>query len=356
MNQFDTRYEIRIADSSDIELIMDFIDKYWKKGHIMSQDRDLFRYEYQDGNQINFIVAIDKNTRLLEGIFGFIKCSDTKDVKKMDIWGSMWKVRESGENMPLLGIELAKRVFDITGCRTQIGNGANPNTTIPLRRLYFHDRTIRMRQYYKLNPETEEFKIALVKKKPDILQENNFDTKIMLLSSINEVKENFNIESVNSIPYKDSWYVNKRYFCHPYYHYSVYGLKNGSGKVGALMMARLIECNGARIFRIVDYIGDQRLFSGLSNTFDGIMKEMNLEYIDFYNYGFEERYLWDAGFIYRSDDDPNIIPNYFEPFLRENVDIWAHYKLDGTLFYKADGDQDRPNKMMEKNQGGQGEL
>jgi len=113
MNQFDTRYEIRLADSSDIELIMDFIDKYWKKGHIMSQDRDLFQYEYQDGDQINFILAIDKNTRLLEGIFGFIKCSDTKDVKKKDIWGSMWKVRESGENMPLLGILIQKLCFSV---------------------------------------------------------------------------------------------------------------------------------------------------------------------------------------------------------------------------------------------------
>ena len=122
------------------------------------------------------------------------------------------------------------------------------------------------------------------------------------------------------------------------------------------MMARVIECNGSRILRMVDYMGDQRLFSGMRNTLDKIMKEMNLEYMDFYTYGFEEQYLWDAGFSYRSDDDPNIIPNYFEPFLRENVDIWAHYKLDGTMFFKADGDQDRPNKMLEKNQGGKGEL
>ena len=356
MNQFDERYEIRLANCSDIDLIMDFIDKYWKKGHIMSQDRILFQYEYQDGNHINFVLAIDKNSGLLEGIFGFIKCSDTKDFKKKDIWGSMWKIRESGENIPLLGIELAKRVFDITGCRTQIGNGANPNTTIPLRRLYFHDRTVRMKQYYKLNPKIEEFKIAMIKKKPEPLPGDHSNTKIMLLSSINEVKENFDIDSVNSIPYKDSWYVNKRYFCHPYYHYYVYGLKSRNGKVGALMMARVIECNGARAFRIVDYIGDQRLFSGIGSTLDLIMEEMNLEYMDFYTYGFEEQYLWSAGFIYRSDEDPNIIPNFFEPFLRENVDIWAHYKIDGTLFFKADGDQDRPNQRMEKKQGGQGEL
>lgn len=356
MNRFDERYEIRLADSSDIELIMNFIDQYWKKGHIMSKDRDLFQYEYQDGNHVNFVLAIDKSTGLLEGIFGFIKCSVTKDFRKKDIWGSMWKIRESGENMPLLGIELAKRVFDITGCRTQIGNGANPNTTIPLRRLYFHDITVRMKQYYRLNPDIQEFKIALIKKKPEVLPSNNSETKIRLFCSIEELKENFNIESVDSIPYKDSWYVNKRYFCHPYYRYYVYGLKNRAGKVGALMMARVIECSKARVFRIVDYMGDQELFSGMRSPLDKIMKDMHLEYMDFYAYGFEEQYLWSAGFSYRSDEDPNIIPNFFEPFLRENIDIWAHYKMDGTLFFKADGDQDRPNQLMEKTQGGQGKL
>ncbi len=47
------------------------------------------------------------------------------------------------------------------------------------------------------------------------------------------------------------------------------------------MMTRVIECNGARTFRIVDYMGDQRLFSGMGNTLAEIMKEMNLEYVDF---------------------------------------------------------------------------
>lgn len=348
MNQFDERYEIRLADCSDIEMIMNFIDKYWKKGHIMSLDRDLFLYEYQDGDHINFILAIDKRTGLLEGIFGFIKCSDTKDLKKKDIWGSMWKVRENADNMPLLGIELAKRVFEITGCRTQIGNGANPATTIPLRRYYFHDKTIRMKQYYKLNPETEEFNIAAVKKRPKYLPGNQGETKITLFRTMKEVKEYFNIESIESIPYKDSWYVNKRFFCHPYYHYYVYGLTNKEGRTGALMMTRVIECSGAKVLRIVDYIGDQALFSGLGVPLERIMEEMNLEYVDFYTYGFKDQYLYDAGFDYRSEDDPNIIPNFFEPFLRENVDIWAHYNLEGTLFFKADGDQDRPNQLMEK--------
>lgn len=349
MNKFDERYDIRLASTSDIDNIMQFIDEHWRKGHIMSQDKDLFKYEYADGDNINFVLAIDKNTRLIEGIFGFIKCSNTKDVKKKDIWGSMWMVNSSHKNIPLLGIELAKRVFTLTSCRTHIGNGANPNTTIPLRRLFFGDKVVKMKQYYLLNPFISDYKIAIINNKGNIATVSaQSETKLLEFHSIDEVKKYFDIESINAIPYKDNWYVNKRYFCHPYYKYTVYGLADTTGQIGALMMARVVECNGRKVFRIVDYIGNQKLFAGLSEQFQIMMKDNAYEYIDFYTYGFDEESILKAGFKLRTDDDTNVIPNYFEPFLQKNVDIWAHYKLDGTLFFKADGDQDRPNQYVEK--------
>ncbi|AZR72074.1 hypothetical protein BBF96_00900 [Anoxybacter fermentans] len=344
MNKFDERYIIRLANISDIDNIMRFIDKYWKKGHIMARDKELFKYEYADGDNLNFVLAIDKNTKLIEGIFGFLKCSNTKDPKKKDIWGSIWKVNDSHDNMPLLGIELAKRVFTLTNCRTHIGNGANPNTTIPLRRIFFGDKVVKMKQYYLLNPYIDDYKIALIKNKVNgITISTQNETTLREFHSIDEVKKHFDIESIDAIPYKDNWYVNKRYFCHPYYKYKVYGLADGTGKIGALMMARVIECNGRKVFRIVDYIGNHKLFAGLSNQFQQLIKDNDFEYIDFYTYGFDEESILKAGFKLRTDEDPNVIPNYFEPFVRENIDIWAHYKLEGTLFFKADGDQDRPN-------------
>lgn len=349
MNQFDERYDIRLANMSDCDNIMHFIDEYWSKGHIMSRDKELFQYEYADGETINFILAIDKVTNLIEGIFGFIKCSNTKDSNKKDIWGSMWMVNDTHENMPFLGIELAKRVFPLTGCRTHIGNGANPKTTIPLRRLFFGDKVVRMKQYYLLNSDIDDYKIARIKNKVnDNVIPSQYETTLQEFQSIDEIRNNFDIESVDAIPYKDSWYVNKRYFCHPYYNYNVYGLVDNTGKVRALLMTRLLECNGSKIIRIVDYIGDQNMFSGLRKVFVKMIKDKNLEYIDFYTFGFDEESILRVGFQLRTDDDPNVIPNYFEPFLRENVDIWAHYKLNGTLFFKADGDQDRPNIYREK--------
>ena len=53
MNKFDERYEIRLGTKRDIDNIMEFIDLYWKKGHILSIDRKLFEYEFLDGNQVN---------------------------------------------------------------------------------------------------------------------------------------------------------------------------------------------------------------------------------------------------------------------------------------------------------------
>lgn len=79
-----------------------------------------------------------------------------------------------------------------------------------------------------------------------------------------------------------------------------------NGKTGALMMTRSIECCGRKVLRIVDYIGDQILFSGLGKRFKTLIKENGYEYIDFYTFGFNEGYILDAGFKLRTDYDPNI--------------------------------------------------
>ena len=344
MNKYDERYDIRLASINDIDAIMQFINDYWRENHIMSTNRQLFEYEYVDGENVNFVLAIDKSTNLIEGIFGFLRCSYTEDKEKKDIWGSMWKVNADHDNIPLLGIELAKRVRILTGCRCQIGNGANPDTTVLLRKIYFGEKTVKMDQFYYLNAKKEQYNIAVINEKwrPQV-KEKKGQILVQRFFSIEEIKERFNVEDVEAIPYKDNWYINKRYFNHPIYNYQVYGLGLCNQEIEALLVVREVTHKGSKVLRIVDYIGNQELFSYLSDTFEKWVQENDYEYIDFFTYGFKEQAIYDAGFRKRTEEDTNIIPNYFEPFLQENIDIWAHYKLDGTLFFKADGDQDRPN-------------
>ena len=73
------------------------------------------------------------------------------------------------------------------------------------------------------------------------------------------------------------------------------------------------------------------------------MKEKNIEYVDFYCDGIKEEYLMDAGFALLQEKDTNIIPNYFSPYIKENIDIYVSSTKQGTVFTKADADQDRPN-------------
>ena len=56
-----------------------------------------------------------------------------------------------------------------------------------------------------------------------------------------------------------------------------------------------------------------------------------------------------AGFKLLEDLTEVIIPNYFEPVINENIDILFAYKKKENIkfnIYKGDGDQDRPNIIM----------
>ena len=62
--------------------------------------------------------------------------------------------------------------------------------------------------------------------------------------------------------------------------------------------------------------------------------------------GFNAEVLLAAGFK-RNIDDEIVIPNYYKPFLPQNVELdYAFKTIVGRpklKIYKADADQDRPN-------------
>ncbi|MCR5514848.1 MAG: hypothetical protein K6F41_00180 [Lachnospira sp.] len=342
--EFDKRYDIRLANLDDVPLIMKFIDECWRKGHIMSRSRELFDYEYVHNNEVDFVIAIDKFSKDLEAIFGFIRCQKERN---QDIWGSMWKVRDDHDNMKLLGIELARRVYILTGCRMHIGNGANPNTTIPLRKIFFREKTAKMKQFYRLNRKIKDYKIALIKDEDNSFENLETNTRddysLKKIDNFKELENSYNLNKTDIYPVKDAYYIKHRYFEHPFYNYLVYGIEI-NGQTSAVIFLRQINIMESSVLRIVDFLGDEEALVGISPSLDKLMQEKKAEYVDFYQFGLEDEILRKAGFINR-EDTRNIIPNYFEPFLQENADIWVHYIMDNTRFFKADGDQDRPNQL-----------
>lgn len=339
MNKYDEKYDIRLAHYDEIPEIMEFLDKYWKKGHILARDRAFFEYEMVVDGQVNFIVAKDWESNKIFGLHGFLPASKNK--QKLDIWGSIWKVCPGA--MILLGLEIVKRAGVLTGARNFLSTGGSTNTTVPINKSMLKLDDVGKMQHFYCLAEKKDYKVAVVKhyEKHFVKDQNN--VFITSFKDFSEVKNEFDFNIIaNCSPFKDSWYIEHRFFCNPIYKYKVYGLKSKEQekKIQALLICREQSYNGVIVLRIVDYLGNQELFGGLSLFFEDQLKKY--EYIDFYSYGFDNERIKEAGMIELQDNDSNIIPNYFNPFVAQNVDIWVGTPKGKATFFKADGDQDRP--------------
>lgn len=341
MNSYDEQYEFRVANKDDIENIMEFIEKHWKKDHIMAHNRSFFEYEFlEPDGTVNFILAIDRKKGTIEGLNGFLKASH--DPEHLDVWGSIWKVLDGNKGM--LGAELIKRRKELTGCRCDLDVGDNPDTAIPVLKVLLKRYTAKMKHYYILSDRSE-YKIAKVEYLPK-RKKGDDSFEVVRFSDIDEIREQFDAyEYTGMTPFKDYWYIEHRFFEYPVYDYEVYGIKK-DGKVKALFVLRNQQYEDRIATRFVDYIGDRSLISGIGDFLDDyICRNDAIEYIDFYCEGIDEEDVLSAGFVTLKDDDSNIIPNYFGPFLQKNIDIWVDSRDKESLFTKADADQDRPNMI-----------
>ena len=79
----------------------------------------------------------------------------------------------------------------------------------------------------------------------------------------------------------------------------------------AFFVARICCVNDRKALRIVDYFGDRKAITYVGQNIYEYILMHECEYVDFYNYGFEREYLIEAGFVERTSQDRNIIPNYF---------------------------------------------
>lgn len=336
-NKYDEKYDIRFAKYEEIEEVMQFIDTYWKKGHILAKDRQFFEYELVVDGKVNVVIAKDKETGKIHGMDGFLSASQDRD--KLDIWGSIWKVIPG--SMGLLGMEIDRRLKLYTNSRACFVIGGNPKTTIPLLQKVLRYKDVGKMQHFYCLAERENYHVAKVRHYEPFVENQKYKVQTIKMNNIKEVEWIYDFScNADIYPYKDAWYINHRFFEHPIYTYQVYGLAEDK-RAQALLICREQEYDGAKVLRIVDYVGKQELFAGIS----GFLKDRleKYEYVDLYCYGFDTSYVRQAGMVELQEDDTNIIPNYFAPYVAENIDIWVGASRKGAVFFKADGDQDRPN-------------
>ncbi|MCR5701972.1 MAG: hypothetical protein K6G76_07505 [Lachnospiraceae bacterium] len=340
---FEQKYEFRLAQRSDIDAIMAYIDECWKKGHILAKNRDLFEYEFCEGEDVHFLLAIDRTSGEIQGLDGYYYTSSRR-TGDFDVWGSMWSVRKDRKNLPMLGIAIANHYYKIIGYRYELGVGVNKDTATPLHQRHFNVATGILNHYYMLN-NISTYKIAKIVKPCYLSADINNDSYFLReASDIQVVEKYFSfLDKITTYPYKDGWYVKHRFFDHPVYKYKVMLIMENDVEAEAVIILKDVVKDDRHVIRIVDYMGDISALSGVTNQLYKLMDD-TCEYIDFYCFGYDEQEIINAGFVKREIDDENIIPSYFEPFEQRNVDYWFNSDApENFVICKADADQDRPN-------------
>lgn len=338
MNRFDDLFEFRLAHIDEIDKIMDFNRKYWgKPNHILAVNRKFFEYEFRKGDRLGYFLAVEKETGNIVAAEGVYFYSAEHIPGKTDMSSGMFLANPECK-VPLIGVELMKRKFEMLKPRAFVGPGVNMSTSGPLYKYILHQDVRRMRHFYILS-DRQTYNIAKIEKKKikTDISEHRIDLKQVL--SAEEMYDIFNDDLFKDRkPYKDKWYVTHRYFEHPVYQYKIYVAGNDCVVIG-----REITVNETKIFRIVDILGDADNVAYLHGGFVKLLDKNNYEYIDLYELGMSDAALLLGGFVEREENDVNIIPNYFEPYECKNVEIYTQ-RLDISVFcFKADGDQDRPN-------------
>lgn len=341
-------YDIKFCDLNEIDDVVSFIDTYWKKGHILVKSRELMNWQHLDklNNRYNFVLARHKASGEIHALLGFITTQFfDPEIENTLLWGVIWKTRDDIKAFGL-GILLYYFLKIELNIETLCLSGISEDGKRNYKSLGFF--TGREEQYFFSNPVMKDFHIAKGierYQRTDLVNETDWTLSALSLQEYDALDKNSEYFMFDS-RYKSKKYYENRYFLHPMYNYHFYALKRNDA-VKAIMVLRESPANGGNCIRLVEYIGDYNYLSNVKGSVNELLSEKNYEYMDLILVGIDEAVLNRGGFINIRSDTDIIIPNYFEPYLAENIDIgYAYISTDPNLnlvIAKGDADQDRPS-------------
>ena len=338
------------CQNEDVGEVMRFIRDHWKEDHVLATHRGLFDWQYRNhaSDRYNFVLGRRDSDGELLGVLGFIPTEryDPSLANDSVVWLALWKVRADA-GITGLGMFLHRYLVDHTDQVCAAVSGLNKVSHRVMAGLGYQPEILD--HYYLLNPTIKTFHLAHVPEPPSDVGPLPLETSLepanseLLLSHSDWAIG----DRTETLPAKSATYFLHRFIEHPYYDYAVYAVRDKDQLVG-LMAVRPIEHDGVRALRIVDYWGSMDGLRGLGGALQSLVVASGAEYIDCVCWGLPEEVMIGGGFARLDIAADTIIPHYFEPFERSNVPTRAAFKAPpgkSFLFFKADGDQDRPNQL-----------
>ncbi len=335
--------------------LMEAIDRIWSKRHVLSYDRTLLRWQYNSmfkTGGLNFVLARESSSDEVIGFMGFIHNStfDQSLAQREDgyLWGALWKVHNE-----FLGMSIGKKLFQ--KIQSQINApyaafGINDEIAKLYKKMGFELGC--MNQFFIANRNLKDYKLLEIKDSRQafsVITKMSQDYNYLSLNETDLFDQAGSINGLSSahiIPRKTALYFVNRYLRHPVYHYDIFAIYEHS-QLKALLVTRKCYAENRKAIRVIDFIGEEDQIKNVASLLLCQTEDTGAEYADFINFGIDSRIFIDAGFKKVAYNDyADIVPNYYEPFIRKNVLL--RFALENTQknkiwLFKGDSDQDRPN-------------
>lgn len=330
---------IEYCRAEELSGVMRFLDEHWRKGHIMAHDRQLMNFMHKN-NAGGYDFAVAYEGGKIIGVLGFLGPHRyDNNLCDEDVWLVLWR------SIGNIGVGVALMNEVCRHCTTAAAIGINDRVSLLYDRLGF--KVDVLRHYYILNSQIKKFILADVRAEEHSMS-REVDPRGAELIPLTEMDVlNVGITSCY-YPKKSVIYLVNRYLKSPIYNYELFGVRNpGSNAISAIIVVRIVSCQGGRCIRMVDLLGDFSRCASISNSVQGMLNRYGCEYFDCLNYGISDSVFVSHGFSRLSGDDGVVIPNYFEPFVRENVTVkfaLLNRTTQPYVVFKGDSDQDRPSR------------
>ena len=328
--------KITFCKKNEFNSLLNFLKKNWLNKNTVFSNKNFFHWMYFNKKLKKYNFLIYKKNKKIRSCLGFFL--NSMPLKRV-IWLSLWLV-DSKNRKNINGLELIFYLIKKFNKCIIVTNGANPKTIPIYNSLNFKIKYLN--HYYIVNSYIKNFKLIKFKNKKKINIKKN-KNKIIILKKIDSLKKELDLKKFHNLFLKNINYYIEKYQNHPIYNYEFYLIKKRNKFLG-FFIGRICKFKNRKALRFVEYFGSLREIKNLKFNLYNLLKEKKYEYLDFYNLGIDKKILKKAGFEQNKFTKNIIIPNYFETFVKENINIctavWP--KKTQLLIFKGDGDQDRP--------------
>jgi hypothetical protein len=342
--------DIHLCREDEIVLVMRFLHEHWAADHVLSWHRPLLDFQHRDAGGYNFVVARRLDGGDVLGVLGFIPTClyDPQLADRNMLWLALWKVRADA-GVAGLGLLLLHYLdANVPHAAIAVAGIGNPAHLAMYRALGYAVGDYR--QHYLRNWRIERPFLGTFGPEPAPCAAVTGDATLEPLTTdtlLAATRDLALAERAVQWPAKTPRYFLARFLGHPVYQYNVYLVRRAQRPVG-LLAARIATHAGHRALRLVDYLGGEAALGELGPALDAVLERTGSEYADLWSLGLSDGTLARAGFRLVDAAGPVIVPNFFEPFAPKNEVLrcaWKGPAGQSFVFFRADGDQDRPNQI-----------